>query len=95
MIQIPNKIKVGGLTYTVNETEHISFGSDYNKVLDDMANGDGLISEAAMDYYIEHYATPAEVERMRRNDLRDLIVARLIISAVLIGLGVCGFWMSG
>jgi hypothetical protein len=29
-----------------------------------------------------------------RNDLRDLVIARRIISAVLIGMGVWAFWMT-
>jgi hypothetical protein len=29
-MKIPEKVKIGGLTYTVEETQHITFGSDYN-----------------------------------------------------------------
>jgi hypothetical protein len=29
-MKIPNKVKIGGLTYTVEETPHIAFGENYN-----------------------------------------------------------------
>lgn len=30
MINIPSAVKIGGLTYTVTETQNITLGSDYN-----------------------------------------------------------------
>ena len=63
---------------------------DILTVLDDMNSDNSIISLAARDYYITHYATEAEKAEFKKQDRWTAVLGFLFIGFIIAGI-ICAF----